>query len=321
MANEVLDYETDQFDRKFMNCYQRQAIVFLARNHIPTQFFFGNAAIKTDELFRQIIQNKKHKYEFESGFFSHADMNLLGIQCIEMAADSFDEIESEIEHQLSSDIRSGENFVMLPGDVYYLPHCPEFKNTHLLHMITVTKTDGNSWSIVDDDESSVLCRYSYQRSYIKSFFENSTYKNISYFDLREAFSIEQALPTLKRVFSERTKAHEDSYFLLDHVEDILNDPYCSKELSLRTLHDSFSLFSGSRTGLASFLGLIEPEKKAMNKSLEIAKLSFVIKSMIMKAQVTGRLNTVGFVERCQQLKTSDSQMIDILRATNFDEYI
>lgn len=186
------------------------------------------------------------KYDFAFDGLTNDDFAMSGVERVSHFPDTFKSAEPLIHERLASD-----GFVLLAGDVFYLAHCPEYRNTHLFHLVIVTGYDADTgcWSIIDDNPASVLCHYSYPTSDLAAFYDNNSVR-----ELRTYRSIDA--PTYDAVitrFRATQMDHTDSLALFLDLKDILASPWHDIGTVGRHLGEAMSIFAGSRLCLGAFL--------------------------------------------------------------------
>nr|WP_234015072.1 hypothetical protein [Cronobacter dublinensis] len=136
MTDVLYPHDAQLYDRRFMNCAERHAVVFLKERRAQTDLLFYRALVSSDEIFRQIIQQKKPKYNFVNGCFNEPDLNALGIYPHELRGDGFAQIKPDVDALIRQ-----YGFVLISGSVFYFPHCPEYRQKHLHHLVVLNGVD------------------------------------------------------------------------------------------------------------------------------------------------------------------------------------
>src|SRR5258708_7495621 len=124
---------------------------------------FFRCLISTDRILEQVVQEQCPKYNFTCELMAPADLAKIRVSGQDMAVDDFAEARPLLLETVAR-----EGFVILVIDVFYLPHCPEYRIKHIVHTIILTGYDRDSheWSIIDDNPVSVLCNYTYREEVI-----------------------------------------------------------------------------------------------------------------------------------------------------------
>jgi hypothetical protein len=129
----------------------------LAQRAPRVHHLFYRCMINTDQILDQIVRDQRPKYDFECGLFDPDALRTLGIAQEDALVDSYRDAR-----ELMLDVVARNGYVIPVIDVFYLPHCPEYRSGHVVHTVTLTGYDAaaGQWSILDDNPASVLCAYS-----------------------------------------------------------------------------------------------------------------------------------------------------------------
>ncbi|MGF6964354.1 hypothetical protein OKW43_001359 [Paraburkholderia sp. WC7.3g] len=242
---DLVKYDRDVFDRRFMNCWRRQAMVGLKDRDVPVELLFFRSLVSTDQIFEQMVKEGRRRYEFTSRFLDNSDLKQLGVSQVMLEPERPTDIVTIAESAWSVD-----NVVLLAGDVFYLPHCPEFRQKHTEHMVTLVGRRDGDWSIVDDDADGILCGYSYPDRVVFDFFENCTMKRMRQFSVGK--SPANARGDFANTFLSVVSDYTDSLWFMNQFEAYLQYPFSSRIEKSERLRDFFSIYSGSRNSFAQF---------------------------------------------------------------------
>jgi hypothetical protein len=297
----VYKYDAMFYDRRFMNCGQRHAIVLLARRGVPVNYLFCSAWVASDMVYEQVVVGKRPKFAFESAFYAAQDLASVGVTPHEVAVDTYADIAGLVDAGIAR-----QGFVLLSGDVFYFAHCPEFRTAHAPHIVVLEGRDGaGDWRVIDDNTASVLCEYTYPAAVVEAFFDNNVDRKLRWFDVAavadRAQLRAQALRRLADVFSSQA----DTYRLYDEVRAILANPYDSLAIKLKALHDAFCLLSGARNCLAGFLRDVGAPDALVADMRAFAEQAAALKGMMVKAQITSRIDAGKLDLLCAGLKARD----------------
>ncbi|EOC0057222.1 hypothetical protein ACI0ZS_002995 [Cronobacter turicensis] len=310
MTDILYPHDAQLYDRRFMNCAERHAVVFLKARRAQTDLLFYRALVSSDEIFRQIIQQKKPKYNFVNGCFSEPDLNALGIYPYELRGECFGQIKSDVDALIRQ-----YGFVLISGSVFYFPHCPEYRQKHLHHLVVLNGVEEahNRYHVADDNPASVLCQYQYGLEDVAGFFDNNGDRLARWFTL-EDYDRDEAVQYFHQALQDYIHGYQDSQHFLSGIEDYLKDNFEAREIKLQLLHDGFSLLSGSRTLFAHYLSLQHPDQCAITElARQLGQQAFVLKSLVVKARITRRLDIADLVARARQLQEQESALLQALR--------
>ncbi|ALB72456.1 hypothetical protein [Cronobacter muytjensii] len=310
MTDILYPHDAQLYDRRFMNCAERHAVVFLKERRAQTDLLFYRALVSSDEIFRQIIQQKKPKYNFVNGCFSEPDLNALGIYPHELRGECFAQIKPDIDALIRQ-----HGFVLISGSVFYFPHCPEYRQKHLHHLVVLNGTDEahGRYQVADDNPASVLCQYQYGLQDVAGFFDNNGDRLARWFTL-DNYNSDEATHYFQHALRNYLSHYQDSQQFLSDIEDYLKDNFEAREIKLQLLHDGFSLLSGSRTLFAHYLSLQHPDQDAITElARQLGQQAFILKSLVVKARITQRLDMADLATRARQFQEQESALLQALR--------
>ncbi|MGW2280782.1 hypothetical protein [Streptomyces sp. NPDC001770] len=302
-------YDTALYSRLFLNCYQRQSLVMLAERGRPVHQLLFRGLVSTDEILRQVIREQRPKYGFESGIAGPDDLALIGVVKEEAAFDSYADARA-----LLLDIVAQEGFAILVGDVFYWPHCPEYRTKHLVHTIVLTGYDSGAgaWRILDDNPASLLCSYTYPEDVIAASFDNNELRRVRYFTTKDLDPARAGQGT-REAFAALLAEYRDSHALLSGVEDLISSRWIAPERVYASLHAAFSLYQGSRIALREYL------RHASGDTVLDELLDRIVQggadgmNHMLLAQVTGALDVRWTAEACLRLQRAEEELLSRLR--------
>ncbi len=309
-ASQPFAYNHSLYDRQFMSCLFRHAVVWLERLGRPVRLLFYNALASSDLVLAQMLVERRPKFAFRCEAFSDADFELIGAQAVTVIAETL----LDIRPLALERVQAGE-FVLLEGDVYYLPHCPEYRKTHSQHVVVVHGIDADArWAVVDDDPASLLCGYTYDEDYLARFFEHSVNRKLRYFRLEPRLGACDALSLVEPRFRAFVRQHQDSQAFFDQVGLFLQSPFDTPACKYHLLHDAFALLSGSRQCFASYLQLRSSSALLVETTLGCAKAAGVLKMIMARAKLTGALDSADLLGRIGQLKRQETVLLKQMKA-------
>ncbi|MFD6424765.1 hypothetical protein [Streptomyces sp. NPDC060198] len=302
-------YDTALYSRLFLNCSQRQSLVMLAERGRPVHQLLFRGLVSTDEILRQAVREQRPKYGFESGIAGRDDLALIGVVKEEAAFDSYADARA-----LLLDVVAQEGFAILVGDVFYWPHCPEYRTKHLVHTIVLTGYDSDTgvWHVVDDNPASLLCSYTYPEDVIAASFDHNELRRVRYFTTKD-LDPAQAEQGTREAFAALLAGYRDSHALLAGVEDLISCRWIAPERVFALLHAAFSLHQGSRIALREYL------RHASGDTVLDELLDRIVRggadgmNHMLLAQVTGALDVRRTAEVCLALQRAEEELLSRLR--------
>jgi hypothetical protein len=304
----MFGYDFQLYDRRFLNCFQRHAMVFLAKLGVPVDLLFYNAFPTSDAVLEQMVMENKPKYAFTSPFFCDTDLALLGISVRTTKAERLDDLLPHIEQQIDT-----LGFALLVGDVFCFSHCVEYQTSHAQHVVVLRKrhADG-SWDIVDDNPASVLYEYHHPHAAVAAFFASDGFHGMFSIDVATSPVLDPAAEFSQRYFAGMA-TREDTGRFYRQVGQLIDNPFSAPVVKYRALHDAFTLLSGSRACLARYLKLISAPDHVIGKIAQYSEAAGVLKGLVVKANLTGRLNKDDLIARCAALEDIEREFAAALR--------
>jgi hypothetical protein len=302
-------YDHVLYDRQFMSCLFRHAVVWLERLGRPVQLLFYNALASTDQVLVQMLVERRPKFAFRCAAFSDADFELIGAKEVSVMAETFRDIRALVLERVQAD-----EFALIEGNVYYLPHCLEYRKANNQHVVVVhgIEEDGR-WAVVDDDAASILCSYTYEEGYLARFFENSVNRKLRYYTLDPRLSAADAQALVEPKFCAFVLQHQDSHKFFESVGAFLQSPFDTLASKHHLLHDAFALLSGSRQCFVSYLRVRGSHASLVEVAIACAKSAGTIKMILARAKLTGILSTDDLLDRVEQLRRQEVGLIQLLR--------
>jgi hypothetical protein len=308
MADTLYDYDTARYDRRFMNCAERHAVVFLKARHPDVDQLFCQALVSSDEILRQIVCDKTPKYNFDNGCFTPEALGALGINQHELRSDTFNEVQPQVDALIEQ-----QGFVLISGSVFYFPHCPEYRTSHLHHLVVLAGVDSREgrYQVVDDNAASVLCHYRYDHHQVADFYENNGDRRVRYFTLTPGEPGRAAAWATAR-FRHHIGHYQDSQAFFTTLGEYLASPFESDTVRLRVLHDAFSLLSGSRLLFGHYLQQAGAAEAAA-QAFAIGQEAFILKSLVVKAQIIGHSDHAVFRARAERVRQQETALLHACR--------
>ncbi len=303
-------YDDSLYDRRLLDCWRRQAVVFLKINGAPVELLFRDVLASTDQIFNESILEQNPKYKFMTPALNDDGLSTIGWSQSTHTLETFDQAIAIVREHLKR-----TPFAIILGSVFYFPHCVEYRKVHLNHSIVLLgeKTEGE-WNIVDDDQASNLDHYLYDESFIRAFYENNHDRRVRTFSKDKDVALAVAICNSLERTRNHIKSHEDSYQLFDDFKKIATNPYESLEVRTQTLHEAFSLYSGTRRLFSEFLGFATDEWALADRFRDISCSADMIRKSMIKARFSGHINVDKLQERCMDLKRKEIECLNVTKS-------
>jgi hypothetical protein len=273
-------------------------------------YVFFKCLISTDEILRQIVRSQLPKYDFESGFFGSDDLAMIGFIREEVPVDSYADARP-----LLLDIVAAHGYALVVIDVFYLPHCPEYRTRHVVHTVVLTEFDtrASEWAIIDDNPASVLCSYRYPERVIAASYDNNTLRRVRYYS-DKGFDEDGAALGAARGCADLLATYRDGRDLFARMNEILACPWIAPGRLMSLLHDAFSIYQGSRTGLLEYVSRSIGDPAAESAIRRAVSQATEVQNALLVAKVTGLVDADWMKAACGDLDTAEEALVDQLRA-------
>lgn len=309
MTDAVYPYDTQLYDRSFLNCYQRQAMVMLAERRPDLPLLFHNCLVSSDSILEQVVRINRPKYDFQSELLSPQALALIGITRRADPVSSYAEAKPLLLQALAE-----SGYVIVFVDVFYLPHTPEYRTDHLVHTVTLVAHDAGTgqWAILDDNRASVLCRYAYPETVIADAYDNGKLRTVSWFPTGDYDAVE-AKRASAAAFAAVVDGYQDSYALFTGIRELLTDPWIAPARSLSLLYDALSVHQGSRTCLREFM-LRQPRYASAEPAvLDIIRRDTDLRNQFLIGRAIGRVDLDRVTSAALELRSAEENLMKLLR--------
>jgi hypothetical protein len=304
----VYPYDRELYGRLFLNCYQRQALVMLAEERATLHHLLRRCLVSTDHITDQIVRRQRPKYDFDSDVLGREDLLRIGLVESDVPFDTYAAARPPL---LEAVQRAGYAFLVV--DVFYLPHCPEYRSAHVVHTIVLKEyvAGTREWTVVDDNPASVLCTYTYPEHVVAAAYDNNTVRRLRFFSSVEFAEDEMAADSVA-TFRELLENHQDSYSLFADIDDVLACPWVAPDRMIAALHDAFSIYRGSRICLREYVTRAIGDPAAESALQRIVQNAGEVQNRLLLGKVTGMVDVGGMTSLCAGLRTAEEELVDLL---------
>lgn len=301
MSGEIHAYDIELHSRNFLNCAQRHGVVMLAERGAPVDMLFFDALVPTDTMLDQLVRRQIPKYDFASPAMSAKNLARIGVTRTEHFVETYREARPLLLEAIARD-----GFVLLAGDVFYFPHCPEFRNKHLFHLVILRRLDEarGVWEMIDDNGASVLAHYAYDEASVAAFFENNSVREFRTFAYapRPGDAIAQET---RAAAAEHMADYQDSLVVLREIEAILTTPWFAPERAAGLLAEVAAVLCGSRRLLARHLEAVGAPAELSARASGIATDAARLRDALVRMQITGLSSLARIVARAAAIAQAE----------------
>ncbi|MCD0453399.1 hypothetical protein LO762_30085 [Actinocorallia sp. API 0066] len=307
MADVVYPYDQALYSRAYLNCYQRQALVRLGETVPDVPLLFAGSLVGTDDIREQIIRRARPRYDFESPVLDPAALALLGVTARETVVDDY-----AAARDIALEAIAASGFALLVIDVFYLPHCVEYRKQHVVHTIMLTGLADGAWTFVDDNPASLLCAYTFPEDVVAAAFENGERRAVRTFTTAP-YDPAAAATGAATAFAARLAASTDGLGLLADAADLLTSPWTAPDRAVELLYDALTVHLGARTCLREYVRrqLPDPDTDALLAASLAGTAD--LQGRLLIGKVTGTVDPAAFAVGARALRDTEARLMDRLR--------
>ncbi|MCK6259463.1 hypothetical protein LCY76_23100 [Fictibacillus sp. KIGAM418] len=304
--------ELSMFDLNYLDCSKVQYVSYLKHKGFHVEALYYSCLDTSDEIYEQIINQKKSRWHFDELGFQQEDWPLIGVKKRNVHAESLD----PLRYGISRLIEKGE-VVFLSVEVFHVPHrhrsYQKERSPHSL-MINGMAPDGD-FNILDE-AAPIFSHFKYPWSLVDQCFSEGTgFRNITFFEEIEKRSTKDIQKEAKHLFNQHLDTFEDSHRLHNHLFEFL----VSKEEvdfidTLQQLSAAYTLLSGSREMFSKFAKFIDMDKVIVETAVASSDASNQIRNTLNKAILRRRLKNEMLSEKVRELVQIEQHLVSLLKA-------
>lgn len=286
MPDDVLDYNQELFSRSFLDCYQRQALVMLGRRDVDVGILLGGCYLPAGDMVEHLVRNRMARYNLESDLMTPDNLALAGLAKDDYEPDSFSEAVPLIRSLLAD-----RGFVQIVSDVFYYPHCPEYRKIHIVHAVTVEGYNeaAGLWNVVDDNPASDLARYRYPTEVMAAAYDNGQIRQVRSFTRGDMPMPADPAADARRALSMRASRDHPGEEFWSSGAEMLSSPWISTTEGVQLLVEVLTAFTGSRRAVAACLARVQADT-AGEVAAQVIAAGARLRSSLIVASVTGRVS-------------------------------
>lgn len=303
---------------EYFNCTKHETAMFLMFRKLPIELLFYNAFENTRVIFHQMV-NKKNKVHIKTQAMSFEDLHLIGVNYLEKRYKSFDQVEQFILEYVDSN-----NIILLRIDPFFLPHYKKLheNNWRWLHFIIVDgynySDDNESISIVDDYMDNVFIHRQYDKKYIKDAVVCQDEYYLGYFKISPILNKQNLINEIKVKYQDWLTNFQDDFSFYELICNILLGKeevgtFKDAEEMHLVLDETLMVISASRCLFADFLEFFQYKSETIHLLLDCYKEGQIIRNVIKKYKITGKINIESLENRCLKLKKMENDVIFSLK--------
>lgn len=304
-----------RYEFHYFNCFKSIIVSYLSLKRVPIELIFYNAFESSDDLLTQIIIDNKRWSTYNSKCINTEQLQLLGYKINTIKCTDFNDAELHIKSILSS---QKADFVILPGDNYYVPHLPNYRKNHAIghtFMLYGIDSNKNEYSIIDEQRvNKNYFLYHYPRDIIRDIFDNVNIdgKYIGFIEKTDDLNLDRVLFQIEKLFSLSISDFYDSQSLYANLEVPADPDMLEKYVII------FALLQGSRQLFKRFLMNFSVPEELISSVDMSSQLSQKIKNLFILKKTTQREGiNKQIVDSINKIKENESKLFDQLNVLVF----
>ncbi|WP_214483013.1 BtrH N-terminal domain-containing protein [Bacillus sp. SM2101] len=291
----------------YLDCSKCQYVSYLKDIGYPIEALYYNSLDSTDEIFNQMIKQKKSRWHFDELGFQQNDWKLVGVKKKDVYSNSLYNLQDGIKR-----IVKNGNMVFASVDVYHLPHRKQsYHQERAPHSLVIKGIDGDIVNILDEVAPTFShFQYSFEEIDI-SYKDGCGFKHITYFEPCESVNNSELKKITKRYFNEFFEERTENYELFHSLEGLLklNSPYFNELApTLDHLSSTFTLLSGSRQMFANFAEFVELDDIVVSLANHSSEIAESIRNMLNKAILRNRVKEQLVLDKAMKLWDTEKRL-------------
>ncbi|MBB3114051.1 hypothetical protein FHS18_006167 [Paenibacillus phyllosphaerae] len=315
-----------------INCRQNQILSMLELENFPAALLLYNLYINTRYAFDNIFVKKQARWLVNNEFVLEQDLENFGVTLTNVHWRDIQEVEPIIRGMIDEG-----RYPFVPANCFYIPHHPIYNKTHFPHSLVMTRYEvheGGTKLFVADDVSHEFKIYEYDYKELEMAIQTYSYKEQG--DSFTRLPDERTISTYayNQVSAEKLQALRDEievrhskfvanlqedYFLYDHVKELINGDYvefASQNELIDLLIHTFSALKGSRQLFGRYLSYTGGNEELIERLRACEKRLETIRILLLKSQMTGRLNAEVIFSKCSSVKEMEMEFVKLLKENN-----
>lgn len=308
-AQTVLRYDHELYNRSFLNCYQRQALVMLEEYGIDVRLLLGGAYLSAEAVVDEVVRTGTPRHSLDSALVSTSNLELAGVRAREVMIESFAHAEADIPGLIEK-----FTWVHLIGDVFYCPHRAEYyRKTHITHCLTIVGSveSRHRWHIIDDNNASVLERYEYPTAVLAAVCDNAVAPALRTFDCDPVSATAETALLARAALRSRVAEQSQGDTLWVRGRDLVENVWESRTQAIAKLLETVTAFLGNRQCVDAFLAHVESGSTAHQAAVDVVGRAKPLRTQLMVATATGILNQ-SLWDNLEQLGEAEHRLTESL---------
>jgi hypothetical protein len=309
MAVSVKDLS--MFDLNYLDCSKSQYVSYLKHKGFHVEALYHSCLDTSDEIYEQIINQKKSRWHYDELGFHQEDWPLIGVKKRNVYSGSF----HALRHGISSLIDQGE-VVFVSVEVFHIPHRHHsYQKEHSPHSLMINGKAPNGDFYILDEAAPIFAHFKYKASMLeKCFCEGTGFRSITFFEQREKKTKEDIRKEAKLLFNKYFNDYKDSFKLHDYLLDYLNsDNQMNFKDTVHPLSAAYTLLSGSREMFSKFSEFMDLDEMIVRTAIQSSDAANQIRNTLNKAILRGKLKKETLSKKVIDLVEIEKKLISLLK--------
>lgn len=300
------------FDLNYLDCSKSQYVSYLKHKGFPVEALYYSCLDTSDEIYEQIINQKKSRWIYDELGFQHEDWTLIGVRKRNVYAESLD----SLRHGINRLTEEGK-VVFVSVEVFHVPHrhltYQKEKSPHSL-MINGIAPDGEIYIL--DETAPVFSHFKYPLSLLEQCYQEGTgFRYITFFEEMEKCPIKDIQQEANRLFNRHLDRFDDTHILHKYLlQFLVTQGDIDFINTLKQLSAAYTLQSGSREMFSKFLTFINMDKAVVEKAITSSEMANQIRNSLNKAILRGKLKSEMLTKKVLELICIEQDLVSQLKA-------
>ncbi|RJX37535.1 hypothetical protein D3P09_21370 [Paenibacillus pinisoli] len=298
----------------YLSCRKIQLYNHLLQNGISIEYFYYNALESSDNVFTEIIINRKRKWTFSSNLPN--SWEACGIAAYFLPFEKLINVK-----EILNDLLIHHTSVFIWVDNKHVSHNLNL-DPNLNHSLQIVSSIDDHTYLIDDIPTIQGISYNFHEIELCCDNAKPHKKYLYYLDFHNYEINTEVVSRFEELLVRFIHSYEDKLSFYDYLVDFFSseDAIESRLDELFPyLDDAFSIIAGSRHLFAKSLEAFEINKLYPQLYIEISKRVEGLKLSLAKANLKGEISRQHFVHQVCRIKTMEFDAINILK--NGDDHL
>jgi hypothetical protein len=299
-----------RYEMKYLFCRKSQAVSVLKQAGFPVELFFYCALETTRDIHAYVFGQGGDRWGYAVRMMGPDDMKLLGVTEHIARYASYPDAEERIIETLEAGL-----YPLVWGNKRYLPWHGQLIDAPHSIIVTGFRTDhhGSVFTVIDSGPDMIAYEpFQCERGVMADFCLNALKaKSVVCYEVDTKKIDDETRLLIRTKFHTWLDGHEDDCAWYDAVPSLVPDKL--EDTGLKRLDDALSIVSGSRSLFYQYLRYSRYPEELCGMAAEIAKLSEMVKNLILRYKITGSIKMASVEKHCAHMKLLEKELIRRLK--------